>query len=509
MNPEIDQELDSIAEEKAADQAGLQEAAQDPSQGLDSPAAPMGTGIERMVAAAVQGTGTPSSSGVDKRLLGDAERAAGDVEGAIATSKAVRGAATEALGAADASASRAAKSKAEADVEQREMEAPELAKIPKLEEEYQAALQTVKLRRQQTMQKLDFMEQTGANVAQMQLQDAWVNTSPIGAAFAALGAGLGALAGSVQGRPGANPFLETMNAKIAQDLQMQRLRIEKAQGDFANQNLLLNQFMKVTDSLQEAEQMAHVAALDAVSKRINYLRSMVTDKDRQAMLDANAAALDAERAARLKGLTEIWGGQAVRETQALASMRVALANASRTTVGSQTASVREKQLDFQKQKYENAALTETMDQIRKVQSEPDAKQASSDIYTAGKALDILEPYKKDLNKVPNVVKAELVQELAKIAGGGVGSDETRRSLDAQTYKSQWQAFLTKVQGEPTGAQLGEFIKLHKRYLEKIRTEAKKVLVQRGKGIIASRSQRLTPEQLKIIREQHPDMFEGE
>lgn len=356
------------------------------------------------------------------------------------------------------------------------------------------AVEIMAQRRQNMLQKIDLMQQQANNLEQMEIRGNWVQTNPIGGALAALGAGLGAIAGSGPGGVGGNPFLEALNSGIAQDLQLQKLRIEKARDDYANKRLLLNQFIQTGAHVDEAVEMAHLSALNAVQKRIDYLASRVTNKDVQANIAQNRALVAKEIADRSAKLVTNYKGAAVRDHLAggqLAAQRDAAGTA-----------LRKAELKASSGPYKPGEIVQkTFEDIRRFRSEPTAAQATKDIYAAQKATAILKPYVGDYNKVPAVVKSELVQELGKIAAGGIGSDASRESLDAQTYRSTFAKFMEKVKGEPTGAQLGAFIKLHERYLNQLSKDAKQVLKDRTERIISGRRKQLAPGEEDYIRKE--------
>ena len=88
------------------------------------------------------------------------------------------------------------------------------------------------------------------------------------------------------------------------------------------------------------------------------------------------------------------------------------------------------------------------------------------------ALKIFEPYGEDaqsLNKMPQAQVNLLTEELGKIANGSVGSEGSRHAIARQTFKSNLNSFLSKVDGQPRPAELGAFLADQQKYLHEIKS----------------------------------------
>lgn len=103
------------------------------------------------------------------------------------------------------------------------------------------------------------------------------------------------------------------------------------------------------------------------------------------------------------------------------------------------------------------------------------QQANQNILSTNNALSIINKAPNgDYNQLSNNKVAMLSSEMAKIANGGVASEHTQNTIAAQTLASNWAGFIQKVSNKPTGAQLGEFIKDNKEYLDDLKQNSQNV-----------------------------------
>lgn len=71
----------------------------------------------------------------------------------------------------------------------------------------------------------------------------------------------------------------------------------------------------------------------------------------------------------------------------------------------------------------------------------------------------------DLNNITSQQAAIANQEIAKIAAGGVGSEHGVQSQAANTLVQKWQDWKSHLTGEPTPADIGNFLKINQKYVE--------------------------------------------
>lgn len=93
-----------------------------------------------------------------------------------------------------------------------------------------------------------------------------------------------------------------------------------------------------------------------------------------------------------------------------------------------------------------------------------AQQAQQGILNADKALDIISKV-PDPNNIPPQMVNLIAQEVSKIAAGGVGSEFGQKTVQAETLQSRWNEMMQRVNGQPTGADLGPFVNMYKNYLQ--------------------------------------------
>lgn len=133
------------------------------------------------------------------------------------------------------------------------------------------------------------------------------------------------------------------------------------------------------------------------------------------------------------------------------------------------------------------------------------QQAQVGILSGKKAMDLINMY-PDANKMPAQQVSLLAQEISKVASGGVGSEHGQQSLEANTFQSNWNKFISRVKGEPTGADLAGFINENKRYLVDMLKTNNDTILDYKRQVYNGSKKRLTPEQDAQFRADNPDIF---
>lgn len=136
------------------------------------------------------------------------------------------------------------------------------------------------------------------------------------------------------------------------------------------------------------------------------------------------------------------------------------------------------------------------------------QKAASGIQSGKRALDLINQY-PDLNKMPPQQVHLLNTEIDSMAKAGVSTEGGIHGLEANTMQSNWAKFISSIEGEPSGAQLAQFIGENKKYLENMmKTNADAVRdykLQNYNGY----KKRLTSEQDMQYRNDNPEVFKEE
>lgn len=123
-----------------------------------------------------------------------------------------------------------------------------------------------------------------------------------------------------------------------------------------------------------------------------------------------------------------------------------------------------------------------------------AVQSANDaIRNADVALDLASRY-PDLNKMPEAQVNLLRDEMAKMATNGAATAHATNDISTKTLVSNWENFMSKVGNNPTGAQLGEFLKNDLQYIKDMRETNKGVVDEyRGNNFAAYQHSLKSPE----------------
>ncbi len=93
-----------------------------------------------------------------------------------------------------------------------------------------------------------------------------------------------------------------------------------------------------------------------------------------------------------------------------------------------------------------------------------------------------------------------------MASGGVGSEHGQRSLESDTFNQSFQSFMSKVNNEPTGAELGSFIEQNRNYLEGLSKTNSNVVRDYQKKIYGGYKNRISPEDDALFKTDYADLF---
>lgn len=152
--------------------------------------------------------------------------------------------------------------------------------------------------------------------------------------------------------------------------------------------------------------------------------------------------------------------------------------------------------------------TEMVNKLATPGKNQNVQQALVNLRNIKSAEDLINQY-PDLNKMPPNDYGLLVTEIGKIAHGGVASEHTQNTIAASTIKSQWDGFMQKVGGQPTGADLGAFIEQNKRYLQNLKAINQGEYNNYANTVYNAYKSRLTPEQDAMFRHDFADVFKGQ
>lgn len=115
---------------------------------------------------------------------------------------------------------------------------------------------------------------------------------------------------------------------------------------------------------------------------------------------------------------------------------------------------------------QNAATQKLSQALNTFRGDTAAQQANVGLLSSDKAMQLINST-PDLNNLNEQQYALLRQEIGKIATGGAATEASSHDIQAQTLQSRAAKFWQGVSGNPTGAQLGQFIQQNKDYLQNL------------------------------------------
>lgn len=411
--------------------------------------------------------------------------------------------ASEAQGKADELKAIAAPLEAAAANEHQQMAQEARAKMGEADKKHREAVEISQLRREQVLGKIDLMEATANKIAAVDYQPMWAQTNPLGRALSALGAGVGAFAGNMDGS-GENVFVKTFTQGLERDIAMQKLRMQKAGDDFNNQNLLINQFVKAGASIDEAAELAHISALNAGIRRIDFLAKSITNKDVLANIAANQAALQQETATKMMELTKNYQGAAVRDAHGVAALAAQLARDGVAANRAQAAASQGPKAPVLR----NDPMVQVTKAMTGFSGDPGASRAQQNLANIDSAKELVKPFKGREDEMSAKQVELFVQEVAQIASkGGTGDAGSREELRPETIQAEISKIRSKYENKPGPAQLGAFVRQYAKYLDDLQGAHTKTVNKYQRQKYDGYQHLLSPEQRAAVQSRYPGAFQ--
>lgn len=157
------------------------------------------------------------------------------------------------------------------------------------------------------------------------------------------------------------------------------------------------------------------------------------------------------------------------------------------------------------QEKQDALYTEASTKAEQGRGNTAFQTARTNLLNIGSAKRMMSEY-SNLDNISNQNVALLNGEISKIANGGVASQHSQEALAANTLASNWEAFKSKIIGEPTGANLGEFIKQNRDYLDALQVNNQAVVNQHIRGVEKAYTKRFTDDQRAQWRADFADAY---
>lgn len=156
-------------------------------------------------------------------------------------------------------------------------------------------------------------------------------------------------------------------------------------------------------------------------------------------------------------------------------------------------------LDQKSDDKQNLAVKDVQTMIETTRGSTDIRNAKEATRLVDNANSLLSEY-PDLNKMPTAQVTLFAQELAKIAKGGVSGEAEVRDIMPHSVASGLMKGLSQLEGSPTGAQLGAFIKEYQPYLDAIKKNSIKLVNDRTHRILNAQSKRLGDDNSKMLND---------
>lgn len=137
------------------------------------------------------------------------------------------------------------------------------------------------------------------------------------------------------------------------------------------------------------------------------------------------------------------------------------------------------------------------------------QQSSVALVNIQNAKNLIQPYANNLDSMPQKQVGLLTSELEKIATGGAGSESGRQSIQAETFKSRLNDFMSSVNGEPQPAQLGAFLRDNVTYLNDLQASNQENVEKHYRHVWNANKGRLSQELQDRAHQENPDYFAWE
>lgn len=182
--------------------------------------------------------------------------------------------------------------------------------------------------------------------------------------------------------------------------------------------------------------------------------------------------------------------------------------------GEETNAARATQVEDKKQQKTASdqahALKDVSDQVQRLQSRGASKIAAQNELFANNALSLVDQY-PNLQDMPKAQVELFMQEVAKIAKGGVATSGELHGLLPNSLIGNLQAVAGKLLNEPTGAQAQNYVNEMIPYLKDLKANSQKYLGTQVNNILESNKSRLKPEDyqnLQSVHQPYLDAFKG-
>lgn len=161
--------------------------------------------------------------------------------------------------------------------------------------------------------------------------------------------------------------------------------------------------------------------------------------------------------------------------------------------------------DLKAQAAQDRALQQTKQMLESARGNPAAAQAEKDLYSVGKTDSLFKLY-PDLDKIPDAQKNLIIQEVAKVATGGVPPGHEINALDPNTPEAKLQKLWGQAVNQPQGAGLGAYLKELKKYTTVLGSDAQKVIQDKYGRVIESSKKQLGDDNYKALQDQYINRF---
>lgn len=151
-------------------------------------------------------------------------------------------------------------------------------------------------------------------------------------------------------------------------------------------------------------------------------------------------------------------------------------------------------------------FTEMSNKILTPRGNTNVQQAQVGLTSGNKAMSIINRYGNNLDNMSEQDYKTLLMEIGKIATGGVPSQHEIAGMSGDTFASKFQGAMSKLGNTPTGAQLGDFIRNNKQYLQELHEVNQKVVADYKTGVYNGYKNRLTPDQKEQFKSENPELF---
>jgi len=161
--------------------------------------------------------------------------------------------------------------------------------------------------------------------------------------------------------------------------------------------------------------------------------------------------------------------------------------------------------ELKSQASQDRALAQSKTMLESARGNPAAAQAEKDLYATSKIDSLFKLY-PDPNKIPQAQVNLALQEIGKVATGGVPTGHEMDALQPGTPESKLQQLYGKLQNQPTPANLGDYLNEFKKYTGALKGDAQKVIQDKYGRIIESSKKQLGDDNYNSLKDQYLNRF---